>query len=223
MTALDAILDGFESALELERELGNRIVPCDRKLLAPLEEASQVLASPPLAGAGAKTPSSRILGNLEALEAPPPAKPRTTNHEPRATPPEPRTANHESRDILFVHHRPFTERAQALMDNIIKAMKLGEGQYQVVFGGGPLPPAKVCVVLGSNALVQIMPGGACQPGSWTKTPSGADALVTYSPEFILRFSEGSEGQKECQRKMWASLKSALSRAGLLTPTTGKTP
>ena len=36
MTALDAILDGFESALELERELGNRIVPCDRKLLAPL-------------------------------------------------------------------------------------------------------------------------------------------------------------------------------------------
>ena len=89
--------------------------------------------------------------------------------------------------------------------------------------GGPLPPAKVCVVLGSNALVQIMPGGACQPGSWTKTPSGADALVTYSPEFILRFSEGSEGQKECKRKMWASLKSALSRAGLLTPTTGKTP
>lgn len=203
MTALDAILDGFESALELERELGNRIVPCDRKLLAPLAEASQVLASPPLAGAGAKTPSSRILGNLEALEAPPPAKPRT--------------ASHESRDILFVHHRPFTERAQALMDNIIKAMKLGEEQYQVVFGGGPLPPAKVCVVLGSNALVQIMPGGACQPGSWTKTPSGADALVTYSPEFILRFSEGSEGQKECKRKMWASLKSALSRAGLPLP------
>lgn len=190
MTALDAILGGFESALELERELGNRIVPCDRKLLAPLEEESS---------------------------APPPAKPRTTNHEPRATPPEPRTANHESRDILFVHHRPFTERAQALMDNIIKAMKLGEGQYQMVFGGGPLPPAKVCVVLGSNALVQIMPGGACQPGSWTKTPSGADALVTYSPEFILRFSEGSEGQKECKRKMWTSLKSALSRAGLPLP------
>ena len=203
MTALDAILDGFESALELERELGNRIVPCDRKLLAPLEEASQVLASPPLAGAGAKTPSSRILGNLEALEAPPPAKPRT--------------ANHESRDILFVHHRPFTERAQALMDNIIKAMKLGEGQYQVVFGGGPLPSAKVCVVLGSNALVQIMPGWACQPGSWTKTPSGADALVTYSPEFILRFSDGSKEQKECKRKMWDSLKSALSRAGLPFP------
>ena len=217
MTALDAILDGFESALELERELGNRIVPCDRKLLAPLEEASQVLASPPLAGAGAKTPSSRILGNLEALEAPPPAKPRTTNHEPRTTPPEPRTANHESRDIIFVHHRPFTERAQALMDNIIKAMKLGEGQYQVVFGGGPLPSAKVCVVLGSNALGQIMPGGACQPGSWTKTPSGADALVTYSPEFILRFSDGSKEQKECKRKMWDSLKSALSRAGLPFP------
>ena len=176
MTALDAILDGFESALELERELGNRIVPCDRKLLAPLEEASS---------------------------APPPAKPRT--------------ANHESRDILFVHHRPFTERAQALMDNIIKAMKLGEGQYQVAFGGGPLPPAKVCVVLGSNALGQIMPGGACQPGSWTKTPSGADALVTYSPEFILRFSDGSKEQKECKRKMWDSLKSALSRAGLPFP------
>ena len=190
MTALAAILDGFESALELERELGNRIVPCDRKLLAPLAEASS---------------------------APPPAKPRATNREPRTTNSEPRIANHESRDLLFIHHCPFTERGQELMDNIIKAMKLGEGQYQVVFGGGPLPPAKVCVVLGSNALVQIRSGGACPPGSWTKTPSGADALVTYSPEFILRFSDGSKEQKECKRKMWDSLKSALSRAGLPLP------
>ncbi len=208
MTALDAILDGFESALELERELGNRIVPCDRKLLAPLEEASQVLASPPLAGAGAQPPASRILGNLESLEASPPAKPRTTNHEPRAT-------NHVS--ILFVHHRPFTERAQALMDNIIKAMKLGEGQYQVVFGGGPLPSAKVCVILGSIALGQIVPGGSHRPGSWTKTPSGIEALVTYSPEHIVRFSDGSKEQKDAKRQMWDSLKSALSRAGLPFP------
>ena len=93
MTALDAILDGFESALELERELGNRIVPCDRKLLAPLAEASS---------------------------APPPAKPRATNREPRTTNSEPRIANHESRDLLFIHHCPFTERGQELMDNIIK-------------------------------------------------------------------------------------------------------
>jgi hypothetical protein len=205
VTALDAILDGFESALELERELGNRLIPCDRKLLDPIPSFS----------VAENVVSSANRGRLPIV-----ARVSAGGDDNRNRPQSPRPLRPEAPTlvpILFVHHRPFTERAQALMDNIIKAMKLGEGQYQVVFGGGPLPPAKVCVVLGSNALGQIMPGGACQPGSWTKTPSGADALVTYSPEFILRFSDGSKEQKECKRKMWDSLKSALSRAGLPLP------
>ena len=40
MTALDAILLGFEAELELERELGTRTIPLDRKLLTPIPSFS---------------------------------------------------------------------------------------------------------------------------------------------------------------------------------------
>ena len=47
MTALDAILLGFEAELDLERELGNRIVPIDRSLLEPLSSSSADNVTPP--------------------------------------------------------------------------------------------------------------------------------------------------------------------------------
>ena len=39
MTALDYILDGLESELALERELGVRVVECDRSLVADVRAA----------------------------------------------------------------------------------------------------------------------------------------------------------------------------------------
>ena len=72
MEQLPEILNAFEQALELERELGTRTVECDRALLAPVSVGR---ARPPDA----------------------PSVPRTTNPEPRTPNHEPRTTNHEPR------------------------------------------------------------------------------------------------------------------------------
>ena len=69
------ILDAFEQALELERELGTRTVECDRALLLP-----------PSPG-GTRSRAS-------ATSAPTNPEPRTPNTEPRTTNTEPRTTNH---------------------------------------------------------------------------------------------------------------------------------
>ena len=76
MESLPEILNAFEQALELERELGTRTVDCDRALLAPSSAASPVLgqrASRPLpSAASAATPAlgqraSRPLPSAGAL------------------------------------------------------------------------------------------------------------------------------------------------------------
>ena len=76
MERLPEILNAFEQALELERELGTRTVECDRALLAPVSAANPEPRTP--------NPEPRATN----------PEPRTTNHEPRATNHEPRTANH---------------------------------------------------------------------------------------------------------------------------------
>ena len=75
------ILNAFEQALELERELGTRTVECDRALLAPVSAATSAAA--PALGQRASRP-------LTAANP----EPRTPNHESRATNPESRTTNH---------------------------------------------------------------------------------------------------------------------------------
>ena len=69
------ILNAFEQALELERELGTRTVECDRALLLPPVATSAPL--PQVAPGGT---------NVE---------PRPTPSEPRTTNVEPRTSNHD--------------------------------------------------------------------------------------------------------------------------------
>ena len=83
MERLPEILNAFEQALELERELGTRTVECDRALLAPVSIGR---ARPPDA------PSVPRTTNPEPRTPNP--EPRTTNHEPRTTNHEPRTTNH---------------------------------------------------------------------------------------------------------------------------------
>ena len=75
MERLPEILNAFEQALELERELGTRTVECDRALLLP-----------PSPG-GTRSRAS-------ATSAPTNTEHRTPNPEPRTTNTEPRTTNH---------------------------------------------------------------------------------------------------------------------------------
>ena len=191
MTALDAILLGFEAELGLERELGNRIIPIDRSLLEPLPTAEPVLTHG-LAQVYDLRDSENVSGvSREQI--------RVLN-QPTSKP---------CLSCLFLHHRPLSPKAQAMMERIYAAMKLDASRVRLVTEA-PLPDADKVVVLGGLALKKFLPGVQCQPGSWVKAPwGGGHALVTYSPEYILRFSEGSREQLAAKRQLWTALQSAV--------------
>ena len=69
-----------------------------------------------------------------------------------------------------------------------------------------VPKAKVYVILGGLALRKFQPKLKGVPGQWLKSEKGADILVTYSPEYILRFKTVTPAVKKIKADMWASLK-----------------
>ena len=97
-----------------------------------------------------------------------------------------------------------------MMAKIILAMHRTAETAPVVVAP-PLPKAKVYVVLGSLALRKWFPGVAAAPGQWIATSTGEQALVTYSPEYILRFKEVTPALRKIKSDMWTSLKSVLQR------------
>ena len=94
MTALDYILDGLEAELELERELGVRMVEIDRSLLA------------------AETPSPA--GTPLPAYSPAPSP----NH------PIPQSPNQTILPLVFLHDRPLSPPGVEMMAKIITAMHL---------------------------------------------------------------------------------------------------
>ena len=75
----------------------------------------------------------------------------------------------------------------------------------------PLPSAKIYVVLGALALKKFFPELRGGPGQWVKAPDGTDVLITYSPEYILRFDEALPSVKAKKRELWNSLKAVKQR------------
>lgn len=71
----------------------------------------------------------------------------------------------------------------------------------------PVPKAKAYVMLGALALRKFQPKLRGAPGMWLETERGAKVLVTYSPEYILRFREVTPAVKKIKSDMWQSLKS----------------
>lgn len=191
MDAIDYILDGLEAALELERELGVRSVECERSLL------SSVVPPPP----------------TSAAPAVPPPRPPAAPAVPRpamSTAPHPGGAPAAASGLVFLHHRPLPPKGAEMMEKIVRAMGLSSGAAQVLVEP-PVPTAKVVVVLGARALEKFYPGIKGEPGDWVKRPGGGEALVTYSPEYILRFAEVTPAVDRIKRAMWQSLKAARQR------------
>ena len=190
MTVLDYILDGFESALVLERELGARAFECDRSLLLPV-----VTASPP------EKPAAKIA--------------------PIAAPPLKRPAAPEALGgFVFLHDRPLSGSGSAMIAKILDALKAAypsviSGEVPVCYEG-TLPKSAVYVVLGAVALRKWFPEFKASPGMWIKAASGAEILVTYSPEYILRFGEVTPAVQKIKKDMWTSLKAVPQRVSQLT-------
>ena len=176
MNAVDYILEGLEAELALERELGIRMVECDRSLLA----------SPP----------------------PAPAPVRSAPKAERAEPEQ--TGDGKAFDFVFLHDKPLTEAGREMMAKIVVA--LGKSMEDApVLHEGSLPKAKAYVVLGRLALDKWFPSVSAAPGGWVSTPVSPNVLVTYSPNYILRFSTVTDAVKKIKREMWTSIKSVLDR------------
>ena len=200
MNALDYILDGLEAALELERELGVRVVECDRSLLTPASRLPSNVSR--LSGEGLKTRDVRreTRAGLETRDERPAANNRTIEQSNGRTIP----------DLAFLHDRPLSPAGIEMMAKIIGAMKRTAENSPIVVEP-PMPRAKVLVVLGGRALRKYFPEQKAEPGQWFRTPGGRDVLVTYSPEYILRFDTVTPAVQKLKQDMWRSLKAVVQR------------
>jgi hypothetical protein len=177
------VLDGLEQWLEVERERGVRSVEVDRSLICETPKPAPARPSP--------------------LPAPAPV-PASTPGASKAPAPVPTSS------IAFLHDRPLTDAGREMMSKIVAAMGRTDATAPIVVEP-PLPPARAYVVLGALALKKFFPGVRGEPGKWVKGPHGEDALVTYSPAFILRFPTMTDAVKKMKRDMWTSLKDLMRR------------
>lgn len=200
MNALDYILDGLEAALELERELGVRVVECDRSLLTPASRLPSNVSR--LSGEGLETRDVRreTRVGLETRDERPAANNRTIEQSNGRTIP----------DLAFLHDCPLSPAGIEMMAKIIEAMKRTAENSPIVVKP-PMPRAKVLVVLGARALRKYFPEQKAEPGQWFRTPGGRDVLVTYSPEYILRFDTVTPAVQKLKQDMWRSLKAVVQR------------
>ena len=188
MNAVDYILDGLEKELELERELGVRAVEFDRSLLTTASPVASQVSS-------LRSGGSTVDVRRETRDAAQDARRET------------RDANF---DFLFLHDRALSPKGVEMIAKIVVALGRTAETAPVVIVP-PVPKAKVYVVLGGLALKKFFPALKGGPGQWLKTESGADVLVTYSPEYILRFPTVTPAVMKMKKDMWASLKSVLHR------------
>ena len=191
MTALEYLLDGLEAELELERELGVRVVELDRTLLASPPHSS----TPPL------SPSTRST-RLQSPNLPLP-------HSPTPSLPDSPTP---SLSFAFLHDRPLSPGGIEMMAKIVTAMHETPESAPIVFTG-ERPPAKMYVVLGDGAMKKWYPGMHGAPGQWLRGRNGEDVLMTYSPEYLLRFGAATPALMKLKREMWTSLKGVMQRIG----------
>lgn len=206
MTALEYLIDGLEAELELERELGVRVVELDRSLLATPQVPSPVRA-PSASSSNSHSHSSSSSNSSSRSNSNSPTPPLP--HSP--TDPLPHSPT-STLSFAFLHDRPLSPGGIEMMAKIVTAMHKTPESAPIVFNG-ERPPAKIYVVLGSEAMKKWYPGMRGAPGQWFRGRDGEDVLLTYSPEYILRFGTVTPAVKKIKSDMWTSLKGVMQRIG----------
>lgn len=204
LETFDGLLDAFEEALELERELGTRTVDCDRALLMPLRPAPPPAPRPP---SNDQRPTSNVQRPLSNDQRP------TSNVQ---SPP-----SNDLTDFAFIVARAPQGAAAAMLEKMVAAMGYAMDRVAVVEAekaAAERPRARVYVVLGgSDAFRVFAPGQRAAPGLWTEV-EGVPTIVTYSPARILSYFGGdAAGLTKAKRQIWSDLKSALARIGRTPP------
>ena len=204
MTALEYLLDGLEAELELERELGVRVVELDRSLLATPQVPSPVRA-PSASSSNSHSHSSSSSNSSSRSNSNSPTPPLP--HSPTDPIPQSPTS---TLSFAFLHDRPLSPSGIEMMAKIVTAMHETPETAPIVFTG-ERPPAKMYVVLGSEAMKKWYPGMRGAPGQWLRGRNGEDVLLTYSPEYLLRFGAATPALMKLKREMWTSLKGVMQR------------
>ena len=140
------------------------------------------------------------------------APPRRVGAPADAAPP-PRQNERPPSAVLrfaFLHHAALSPKAAEMMAKIVAALGETAESTPVLFTG-PLPPARVCVVLGAFALKKWFPNRKGAPGQWFHLDDGRDVLITYSPEYFLRFATITPAVEKMKKDMWQSLKALMQR------------
>ncbi len=220
MTVLDHILNGFEAELELERELGVRTVEIDRALLAGGLESNRVGIGSDRVGVGSDKVNREprfSRNNRTTLKTLSDSNPTLTDAKPTLK--DPKSALSDpyrpgQYDFIFLHEKQLSPGGAEMISKAVAAMKKTPETAPVVFDG-TLPAAKIYIVLGREALKKWFPGVHAAPGQWRKGRMGEDILVSYSPDFILRFSRpgvpDSKSTVDMKRELWTSLKGVMQR------------
>ena len=186
------IFDQILENLELERDLGTRTVEMDRALLLP-----PVSALPP-------TPA-----RPPALARP--AVQPVSAAQPAALPQSVAAPAAASCDIAFFTGRELSPAGMEAMEKIFAA--IGKIRADVAICMNEERKAKVCVLLGSDALQKRNPAARPLRGAWTSL-DGVPAIMTFSPDYIFsHFQEGSPRMKDAKLVMWNDIKSAVARLG----------
>ena len=221
MTALEYILDGLEAELALERELGVRVIECDRGLLAkPAAGAangtnrtsgtsgtSGTSATGEVARAANGTNRTSGTSGTSATGEGAGEVARATGEGAGATG---EVASGQILDFAFIHDRPLAPAESEMMGKIVAALGKTPETAPVVVAP-PMPRAKAYVVLGGLALRKWFPGVNAAPGQWVSTALSPNVLVTYSPAYILRFGTVTPKVMQLKKDMWLSIKSVLRR------------
>lgn len=172
VSALDEVLTGIEAELEVERELGVRIVELDRALLADPVVARKV-------------------------EAPKP--------QPQPPPQEVK--------FVFLHHQALSADGIKMMAKLMEWMHCSPETSPIIVAP-PIPKAKLYVALGGLALRKYFPGNKGEPGTnIIRLPDGSDLMITYSPEYILRFKNVPMTVKQCKKSMMQTMKVVMQKIG----------
>jgi hypothetical protein len=205
MTALDYILNGLEAELQLERELGVRLVECDRSVLETVvvSEPKESVKNIAETNLNSVNSASYAKDNSSSQALVKPSVPASAQQETRAS--------NEYFDFVFLHERPLSPKGAEMISKITAALKTTLQLAPVVYSG-PLPEAKIYVVLGAFALRKWFPALKGAPGMWIKDQADHDILVTYSPEYILRFGTITPTVEKIKKDMWTSLKAVAQRA-----------
>lgn len=212
METYGEIIDAFEKALTLERELGVREVECD---LAPTSPTSPPPNKPP-----APQPPRLAVPNPSVPQPVPRNVPAPQPVPQSVAKPESRklgqqdSATAVATDFAFIVQQHPVGAAKEMFEKMVGAMGYTLDRVQVVdcaVAAHRRPQAKVYIVLGSQAFRQFAPDKRAALGLWTDL-DGVPTVVTYSPTRILSyFGSDPAGLRQAKVQIWNDLKAALAR------------